>query len=51
MPINFNFDLSARRKEQQALDELEKRRQQFEALRQSAFGQQMEGQPTRFGET
>lgn len=51
MPINFNIDLSARRKQQQALAELEKQRLQAEALRQSAFGQQEAGPPTRFGET
>lgn len=50
MPITFNFDPSARRRQQQALQELEKQRQQSEALRQSAFGTISEGPPTRFGE-
>jgi len=51
--VNFNielFDLSRRRKEQQALDLLESQRQQSEALRQSAFGTVEPGPPTRFGE-
>lgn len=53
MPINFSFDLSARRKEQQALDELEKRRAQqmgniSELLYQPVPTARI-GQPLQFG--
>jgi len=49
MPINFNIDLSARRKQQQALDELEKRRKAVEAMTWQIFGTPTEGPPTATG--
>jgi hypothetical protein len=53
MPINFNLDLAARRKERQALDALEKIRQQqqqaFGGLTTQLFGAPTEGPPTAAG--
>lgn len=49
MPINFNIDLSARRRQQQALAELEKQRQAMESLTGQLLGTPTEGPPTATG--